>query len=63
MDNKWRSCEVCERDQWDVGKISHTAFNTWECEPCHEQSLRLTYGEDKYPFGGGTERYVHGNKL
>lgn len=34
-------CDVCERDQWDVGKISLTQFNTWECEPCEEQSIRL----------------------
>jgi len=46
-----RLCEVCERDQWDVGKISFTNFKLWECEWCHEQSLRLTYGEAKYPYG------------
>ena len=59
-------CEVCERGSWDVGEMCFTEFNTWECDgpgSCHEQSLRLTYGDDTYPFGGGTEPYVHGNKL
>jgi len=40
-----RLCEVCERDAWDVGTITHTEFDTWECEPCHEQSQRLERGE------------------
>ena len=66
MDDKWKSCEVCERGEWNGADLCFTEFNTWECDgpgDCYEQSLRLTYGDDKYPFGGGTERYVHGNKL
>jgi len=51
-------CDVCERHEEDTNmEIVYTRFGTWECNgpgSCYEQSLRLEYGEDKYPFGGGT---------
>ena len=51
-------CDVCERHEEDTNQeIVYTRFGTWECDgtgSCYEQSLRLEYGEDKYPFGGGT---------
>jgi hypothetical protein len=51
----WFVCDVCEQNEWDVGEIELTRFDTWECKWCHEQSLRLEYGESKYPYGGGTK--------
>ena len=52
----YKTCEVGERDEYEAD-ICFTEFETWECDgpgACYEQSLRLTYGEDKYPFNGGT---------
>jgi hypothetical protein len=55
-------CDVCEQHEEDTNQeIEYTRFGTWECDgpgSCYEQSLRLEYGEDKYPFGGGTKELV-----
>jgi hypothetical protein len=55
-------CDVCEQHEEDTNQeIEYTRFGTWECGgpgSCYEQSLRLEYGEDKYPFGGGTKELV-----
>ena len=60
-------CDVCEQHEEDTNQeIEYTRFGTWECDgpgSCYEQSLRLEYGEDKYPFGGGTKDQYEYDKL